>query len=60
MLSGNRPIEVVGSVTLPNRARNKSPGTSGSRSSDYLTPRQHRQAEYGPTVTWTLGLWVLH
>jgi hypothetical protein len=27
-----------GSVTLPNRARNKSPGTSGSRRSDDFTP----------------------
>jgi hypothetical protein len=30
-----------GSVTLPNIARNKSPGTSGSRSSDGFTPRLH-------------------
>ena len=28
-----------GSVTLPNRARNRSPGTSGSRRSDDFTPR---------------------
>ena len=29
----------VGSVALPNRARNKSPGTSGSRRCDGFTPR---------------------
>jgi len=29
----------AGSVTLPNIARNKSPGTSGSRRSDDFTPR---------------------
>jgi hypothetical protein len=32
---------IEGSVTLPNRARNKSPGTSGSRRSDDFTPRLH-------------------
>jgi hypothetical protein len=40
------PIAILGSVTLPNRARNKSPGTSGSRCSDDFTPRlQGRCAE---------------
>ena len=35
-----------GSVTLPNRARNKSPGTFGSRCGDDFTPRlQGRCAE---------------
>ena len=36
-----------GSVTLPNRARNKSPGTSGSRRSDDFTPRLHGRCPEG-------------
>ena len=36
-----------GSVTLPNIARNKSPGTSGSRRSDDFTPCQHCQCPEG-------------
>jgi hypothetical protein len=37
----------AGSVTLPNRARNKSPGTSGSRRSDDFTPRLQSRCPEG-------------
>jgi len=37
----------VGSVALPNRARNKSPGTSGSRRSDDFTPRLQSRCPEG-------------
>jgi len=36
-----------GSVTLPNRARNKSPGTSDSRRSDDFTPCLHGRCPEG-------------
>jgi len=36
---GSAVIDPTGSVTLPNRARNRSPGTSGSRRSDDFIPR---------------------
>ena len=36
--TGDEPMHPPGSVTLPSIARNKSPGTSGSRRSDDFTP----------------------
>lgn len=37
-----------GSITLPNRARNKSRGTSGSRRGDGFAPRLHGRCLVGP------------
>src|SRR5580700_9713614 len=38
---------ITGTVTLPNRARNKSAGMPGSRRSDDVAPRLHRRGPEG-------------
>jgi hypothetical protein len=40
-------IGLEGTVTLPNRARNKSAGMLGSRRSDDVAPRLHRRGPEG-------------
>ena len=45
--SGRSADGLEGSVILPNIARNKSPGTSGSRRSDGFAPRLHRRCPEG-------------
>jgi hypothetical protein len=42
-----KPTGEGGSVTLPNRARNNSPGTSGSRRSDDFVPCLHGRCPEG-------------
>jgi hypothetical protein len=41
------PCAQKGTVTLPNRARNKSAGMLGSRRSDDVAPRLHRRGPEG-------------
>jgi hypothetical protein len=53
----DKPVE--GPVTLPNIARNKSPGTSGSRSSDDFTPCLHGRCPEG-SVRSCRGKMTLH
>ena len=40
-------LDGAGTVTLPNRARNKSAGMLGSRRSDDVAPRLHRRGPEG-------------
>jgi hypothetical protein len=47
LLERNRASSSPGSVTLPDRARNKSLGTSSSRRSDNFTPRLQGQCSQG-------------
>ena len=42
-----RAMAAAGTVTLPNRARNKSAGMLGSRRSDDVAPRLHRRGPEG-------------